>query len=78
MRNNINYHMNIPKYHAKEFHNLVHSNVFCPMKQSFIIGFKYIITFITNFPQYIQVYLMKEKSEKLKFKKFCTQDSATK
>lgn len=33
--------MNIPKYHAKEFHNLVHSNVFCPMKQSFIIGFKY-------------------------------------
>lgn len=50
---------------------LVHSDVFGPVKQSSLTGKRYMITFIDDFSRFVWVYFMKEKSEALsKFKEF--------
>jgi transposase InsO family protein len=59
------------KYRAKEPLELVHSDVFGPIKQASISGSKYMVTFIDDFSRYVWVFFMKEKSEALsKFKEF--------
>lgn len=50
---------------------LIHSDVFDPMKQIYLGGMRYMVTFIDDFSRYVWVYFMKEKSETfLKFKEF--------
>ena len=50
---------------------LVHSDVFGPMKQASLSGMKYMVTFINDFSRYVWVYIIKHKSEVLsKFKEF--------
>ena len=59
------------KFKAKEPLELIHSDVFGPIKQASIGGMKYMVTFIDDFSRYVWVYFMKEKSETLsKFKEF--------
>ena len=41
-------------YRAKEPLELVHSNVFGPIKQPSICGFRYMITFINDFSRYVK------------------------
>ena len=47
---------------------LVHSDVFGPVKQPSIGGMRYMVTFIDDFSRYVWVFFMKEKSET--FEKF--------
>ena len=50
---------------------LIHSDVFGPVKQISIQGMRYMVTFIDDFSRYVWVYFMKEKSETFtKFKEF--------
>lgn len=50
---------------------LVHSDVFGPVKQASVSGMKYMITFIDDFSRFVWVDFMKEKSEAFdKFKLF--------
>ena len=50
---------------------LIHSDVFGPVKQISIGGMRYMVTFIDDFSRYVWVYFMKEKSETFtKFKEF--------
>ncbi|GMI77806.1 hypothetical protein HRI_001449800 [Hibiscus trionum] len=50
---------------------LIHSDVFGPVKQISLGGMKYMVTFIDDFSRYVWVYFMKEKSETFtKFKEF--------
>ena len=50
---------------------LVHSDVFGPVKQPSIGGMRYMVTFIDDFSRYVWVFFMKEKSETFeKFKEF--------
>ncbi|KAL6311801.1 hypothetical protein AAG906_020910 [Vitis piasezkii] len=50
---------------------LIHSDVFGPVKQASLSGMKYMVTFIDDFSRYVWVYFMKEKSETFsKFKEF--------
>ncbi|KAJ0464501.1 putative RNA-directed DNA polymerase [Helianthus annuus] len=50
---------------------LVHSDVFGPVKQPSMQGFRYMIAFIDDFSRFTWIYFMKEKSEALcKFKEF--------
>ncbi|KAJ0865146.1 putative RNA-directed DNA polymerase [Helianthus annuus] len=50
---------------------LVHSDVFGPVKQPSIRGLRYMVTFIDDFSRYTWVYFLKEKSEVFeKFKAF--------
>jgi len=50
---------------------LVHSDVFGPVKQASISGRKYLVTFIDDFSSYVWIYFMKKKSEAFsKFKEF--------
>ncbi|KAH0758822.1 hypothetical protein KY290_022315 [Solanum tuberosum] len=59
------------KYQAKEPLELVHSDVFGPVKQSCINGYRYMVTFIDDFSRYAWIYFLKEKSEVFeKFKEF--------
>ncbi|KAL4352591.1 hypothetical protein GQ457_06G020380 [Hibiscus cannabinus] len=59
------------KYRANEPLELIHSDVFGPVKQTSIGGMKYMVTFIDDFSRYVWIYFMKEKSETLsKFKEF--------
>ena len=59
------------KYRAKEPLDLVHSDVFGPIKQPSISSFWYMITSIDDFSRYVLVYFIKEKYEALsKFKEF--------
>ena len=59
------------KYQAKEPLELVHSNVFGPVKQSSISGYRYMVTFIDDFSRYVWIYFLKEKYEVFeKFKEF--------
>ena len=59
------------EYCAKEPFELIHSDVFGPVKQPSISGFLYMITFIDDFSRYVWVYFIKEKSEALsKLKEF--------
>jgi hypothetical protein len=41
---------------------LIHSDVFGPVKQISLGGMRYMVTFIDDFSRYIWVYFMKEKS----------------
>lgn len=59
------------KFKAKEPLELIHSDVFGPVKQSSIGGMRYMVTFIDDFSRYVCVFFMKEKSETFsKFKEF--------
>ena len=50
---------------------LIHSDVFGPVKQPSISGLKYMVTFIDDFSKFVWVYFMKEKSETFsRFKEF--------
>lgn len=51
------------KFTAKEPLNLVHSDMFGPVKQSFIIRMRYMVTFTDNFFRYVWVFFMKENSD---------------
>ncbi|KAE8674817.1 putative disease resistance protein [Hibiscus syriacus] len=63
------------KFKAKEPLELVHSDVFGPIKQQSISGMRYMVTFIDDFSRYVWVFFMKEKSDTFsKFKEF--RDSA--
>jgi len=58
-------------FKAKEPLELMPSVVFEKLKQPFIAGYKYMITFIDDFSIYVLINFMKEKSEALdKFKEF--------
>ncbi|KAE8676041.1 hypothetical protein F3Y22_tig00111634pilonHSYRG00007 [Hibiscus syriacus] len=66
---------NESKFKAKEPLELVHSDVFGPVKQQSISGMRYMVTFIDDFSRYVWVFFMKEKSDTFsKFKEF--RDSA--
>jgi Integrase core domain len=60
------------KFQAKEPLELVHSNVFGPIKQASVSGLKYMVTFIDDFLRYVWVYFMKKKKSEIlsKFKEF--------
>jgi transposase InsO family protein len=59
------------KFKAKEPLELVHSDVFGPVKQPSIGGMRYTVTFIDDFSRYVWVFFMKEKSDTFsKFKEF--------
>ncbi|RVW47434.1 Retrovirus-related Pol polyprotein from transposon TNT 1-94 [Vitis vinifera] len=59
------------KWKAKGSLELIHSDVFGPVKQASLSGMKYMVTFIDDFSRYMWVYFMKEKSETFsKFKEF--------
>ncbi|RVW66421.1 Retrovirus-related Pol polyprotein from transposon TNT 1-94 [Vitis vinifera] len=59
------------KWKAKGPLELIHSDVFGPVKQASLSGMKYMVTFIDDFSKYVWVYFMKEKSETFsKFKEF--------
>nr|DAD23742.1 TPA_asm: hypothetical protein HUJ06_025205 [Nelumbo nucifera] len=59
------------KFKAKEPLELIHSNVFGPIKQASIGGMKYMVTFVDDFSRYVWVYFMRQKSETLsKFNEF--------
>ncbi|KAE8681852.1 hypothetical protein F3Y22_tig00111303pilonHSYRG00095 [Hibiscus syriacus] len=63
------------KFKVKETLELVHSDVFGPVKQQSIRGMRYMVTFIDDFFRYVWVFFMKEKSDTFsKFKEF--RDSA--
>ncbi|KAL0402266.1 UNVERIFIED_CONTAM: Retrovirus-related Pol polyprotein from transposon RE2 [Sesamum latifolium] len=58
-------------FRVKEPLELIHSDVFGPVRQASIGGMKYMVTFIDDFSRYVWVYFMKNKSETLtKFKEF--------
>ncbi|KAL0377901.1 UNVERIFIED_CONTAM: Retrovirus-related Pol polyprotein from transposon RE1 [Sesamum radiatum] len=58
-------------FRTKEPLELIHSDVFGPVRQVSIGGMKYMVTFIDDFSRYVWVYFMKNKSETLtKFKEF--------
>lgn len=59
------------KFQAKAPLELVHSDVFGPVKQPSVRGLRYMITFIDDFSRYVRVFFMKGKSESFsKFKEF--------
>ncbi|KAM1328637.1 hypothetical protein ACFX2F_012889 [Malus domestica] len=59
------------KFKAKEPLELVHSDVFGPVKQPLIGGMRYMVTFIDDFLWYMWVFFMKNKSNTFsKFKEF--------
>jgi len=51
------------KFKAKKPLELVNSDVFGLMKQAFISGMRYMMTFINDFSRYVWVYFQKEKSK---------------
>lgn len=59
------------KWKAKGPLELIHSNVFGPVKQASLSGMKYMVTCIDDFSRYVWVYFMKEKSKTFSnFKEF--------
>ncbi|KAE8684131.1 PLAC8 family protein [Hibiscus syriacus] len=63
------------KFKAKEPLELVHSDVFGPVKQQSISDMRYMVTFIDDFSRYVWVFFMKENFDTFsKFKEF--RDSA--
>ena len=50
------------KYKAKEPLELIHSDVFGPLKKLSVCGMKYMLTFIDDFSRYVWIYFLKEKS----------------
>ncbi|KAM1176074.1 hypothetical protein ACFX2I_028356 [Malus domestica] len=61
MVKHINYHMK-SLFKAKEPLELVHSDMFGPVKQPSISGMRYMVTFIDDFSRNVWVFFMKEKS----------------
>ena len=62
---------NVKGYRAKDFLELVHSDVYGPMSIQARGGYKYFITFTDDYSRFVYVYLMKRKSEAFeKFKEF--------
>lgn len=58
-------------YRSKTPLELIHSDVFGPVKQISLGGMRYMVIFIDDFSRYIWVFFMKEKSETFtKFKEF--------
>ncbi|KAI3513963.1 hypothetical protein L1887_12232 [Cichorium endivia] len=58
-------------YTSKAPLELVHSDVFGPVKKPSVKGMKYMVTFIDDYSRYVWVYFMVEKSEVFaKFKEF--------
>ncbi|KAL0420217.1 UNVERIFIED_CONTAM: Retrovirus-related Pol polyprotein from transposon RE1 [Sesamum latifolium] len=58
-------------FRAKEPLELIHSDVFGPVRQASIGGMKYMVTFIDDFSRYVWVYFMNNKFKTLtKFKEF--------
>lgn len=53
------------EYQAKAPLELIHSDVFGPVKQPSISQYRYMVTFIDDFSRYVWVDFMKEKSETL-------------
>lgn len=49
------------KFRAKQLLELILSGVFGLVKQPFICGMRYVITFIDDFFGYVYVFIMKEK-----------------
>ncbi|KAJ9565416.1 hypothetical protein OSB04_001382 [Centaurea solstitialis] len=61
------------KFRAHKPLELVHSDVFGPVKQTSISGMRYMVTFIDDYSRYVWVFFMKEKSDTFsKFKEFKT------
>ena len=59
------------KFKAKELLELVHSDVFGPVKQQSIGSMRYMVTFIDDFSRYVWIFFMKEKFNTFsKFKEF--------
>ncbi|KAI3816802.1 hypothetical protein L1987_16507 [Smallanthus sonchifolius] len=59
------------KHKSEECLELVHSDVFGPVKQPSIQGLRYMVTFIDDFSHYVWVYFLKEKSQVFeKFREF--------
>ena len=59
------------KFKAKVPLELIHSDLFVPVKQPSVSGYRYMITFIDDFSRYVWVDFLKEKSEAFdKFKGF--------
>ncbi|RVW35720.1 Retrovirus-related Pol polyprotein from transposon RE1 [Vitis vinifera] len=59
------------KWKTKGPLELIHSDVFRPVKQASLSGMKYMVTFIDDFSRYVWVHFMKEESETFsKFKEF--------
>ncbi|KAL0415705.1 UNVERIFIED_CONTAM: Retrovirus-related Pol polyprotein from transposon RE2 [Sesamum latifolium] len=52
-------------FKVKEPLELIHSDVFGPVRQASIGGMKYMVTFIDDFSRYVWVYFLKNKSETL-------------
>lgn len=53
------------KFRARQPLQLIHSDVFGPVKQPSIGGAQYMVTFLDDYSRYTWVYFMKEKSENL-------------
>lgn len=61
------------KFRATEPLQLIHSDVFGPVKQTSISGMRYMVTFIDDYSRYVWVFFMKEKSDTFtKFQEFKT------
>ncbi|KAI3509833.1 hypothetical protein L1887_25356 [Cichorium endivia] len=59
------------KFRAKKPLELIHSDVFGPVKQTSVSGMRYMLTFIDDYSRYVWVFFMKEKSDTFsKFKEF--------
>jgi len=50
------------KFQSRVPLQLVHSDVFGPVKQTSVSGYRYMITFIDDYSRYVWAYFMKEKS----------------
>nr|KAJ0205253.1 hypothetical protein LSAT_V11C500244610 [Lactuca sativa] len=60
-------------FRAKKPLELIHSDVFGPVKQTSVSGMRYMVTFIDDYSRYVWVFFMKEKSETFsKFLEFKT------
>ncbi|KAJ4718987.1 Retrovirus-related Pol polyprotein from transposon TNT 1-94 [Melia azedarach] len=59
------------RFRAEKPLQLIHSDVFGPVKQPSISGHRYMVTFIDDFSRYVWTFFVKEKSETFtKFKEF--------
>ena len=64
---------NESKFRAKKPLELIHSDVFGPVKQASVSGMRYMVTFIDDYSRYVWTFFMKEKSETFsKFQEFKT------
>lgn len=58
-------------FQARQTLELIHSDVFGPVKQPSVKGLRYMVTFIDDYSRFVWVYFLKEKTEVFqKFKEF--------